>query len=47
VIKKNLFAEFNDYDSSEFAERTIYKIRDIAIMTEDDFKIALNDLLKK
>jgi 5-methylcytosine-specific restriction protein B len=46
-VQENLFAEFNDYDSSEFAERTIYKIRDIAIMTEDDFKIALNDLLKK
>jgi 5-methylcytosine-specific restriction protein B len=47
TVQENLFAEFNDYDSSEFAERTIYKIRDIAIMTEDDFKIALNDLLKK
>ena len=47
TVQDNLFAEFNDYDSSEFAERTIYKIRDIAIMTEDDFKIALNDLLKK
>lgn len=47
TVQEIFFAEFNDYDSSEFAERTIYKIRDIAIMTEDDFKIALNDLLKK
>jgi hypothetical protein len=46
-VQENLFAEFNDYDSSEFAERTIYKIRDIAEMTEDNFKTALNDLLKK
>ncbi len=47
TVQENFFAEFNDYDSSEFAERTIYKIRDIAKMTEYDFKIALNDLLKK
>jgi 5-methylcytosine-specific restriction protein B len=46
-VQDNFFAEFNDYDSSEFAERTIYKIRDIAEMTEDDFKTAINDLLKK
>jgi 5-methylcytosine-specific restriction protein B len=46
-VQENFFAEFNDYDSSEFAERTIYKIRDIAEMTADDFKTAINDLLKK
>lgn len=46
-VQENFFAEFNDYDSSEFAERTIYKIKDIAEMTEDDFKTAINDLLKK
>ena len=46
-VQENFFAEFNDYDSSEFAERTIYKIRDIAEMTEDEFKTAINDLLKK
>ena len=47
TVQENFFAEFNDYDSSEFSERTIYKIRDISKMTEDDFKTALNDLLKK
>jgi 5-methylcytosine-specific restriction enzyme B len=47
TVQENFFAEFNDYDSLEFAERTIYKIRDIAKMTGDDFKTALNDLLKK
>lgn len=46
-VQENFFAEFNDYDSSEFAERTIYKIRDITKMTEDDFKTSLNYLLKK
>jgi len=47
AVQENFFAEFNDYDSSEFAERTIYKIRDINKMTEADFKRTLNDLLKK
>lgn len=47
TVQENFFAEFNDYDSSEFAERTIYKIRDFDKMTEDDFEKALNDLLKK
>ena len=47
TVQENFFADFNDYDSSEFAERTIYKIRDIAKMTEDDFKTSLNYLLKK
>jgi hypothetical protein len=46
-VQDNFFADFNDYDSSEFAERTIYKIRDIAKMTEDEFKKSLNYLLKK
>ncbi|MES2622227.1 MAG: AAA family ATPase [Bacteroidota bacterium] len=46
-VQENFFAQFNDYDSSEFAERTIYKIQDIAKMTDDGFKIALNDLLKQ
>lgn len=46
-VQDNFFADFNDYDSSEFAERTIYKIRDITKMTEDEFKKSLNYLLKK
>lgn len=41
------FADFNDYDSSEFSERTIYRIKNIAKMNENDFKNALSELLKK
>lgn len=44
---ENLFADFNDYDASEFAERIIYKVKNIAVMTDDDFKSAINLLLKK
>lgn len=47
TIQDNFFAEFNDYDSSEYAEKPIYIIRDISKMTEDDFKNALLDLLNK
>jgi 5-methylcytosine-specific restriction endonuclease McrBC GTP-binding regulatory subunit McrB len=46
-VQEKFFAEFNEYDSSAFAERTIYKIRDISKMTEDDFKTAITELLKK
>lgn len=46
-VQENFFAEFNEYDSSAFAERTIYKIRDISKMTEHDFKTSITELLKK
>jgi 5-methylcytosine-specific restriction protein B len=46
-VQEKFFAEFNEYDSSAFAERTIYQIRDISKMTEDDFKTAITELLKK
>lgn len=45
--EENLFADFEEYDASEFAERTIYTIKDIANMTEDNFSKAINTLLKK
>lgn len=45
--EENLFADFDDYDSSEFSERTIYKIKDIVRMSELDFNKAINTLLKK
>lgn len=45
--KENLFADFDDYDASDFSERTIYKIKEISSMTEDDFNNAINMLLKK
>lgn len=47
TVNHSFFAEFNEYDSSEFADRPIFKIRDISKMTEDDFKKALDNLLNK
>jgi 5-methylcytosine-specific restriction enzyme B len=43
----NLFADFNGYDASEFAERPIYKVKNIANMSDSNFIKAINTLLKK
>jgi len=44
---ENLFADFEDYDASSFAERAIYKIKDINKMSQDSFYKALSSLMKK
>jgi 5-methylcytosine-specific restriction protein B len=44
---ENLFADFEDYDASSFAERTIYKIKDIDNMSKDSFYKAINSLIKR
>jgi len=44
---ENIFADFEDYDASSFAERTIYKIKDIDNMSKDSFYKAINSLIKK
>jgi 5-methylcytosine-specific restriction protein B len=43
----NLFADFNGYDASEFAERPVYKVKDIVNMADPDFIKAINTLLRK
>jgi 5-methylcytosine-specific restriction protein B len=43
----NLFADFNGYDASEFAERPIYKVKDIVNMSDPNFIKAINTLLRK
>lgn len=40
------FADFNDYDSSEFADRKTYNLKSISIMTDDEFHSALKILLR-
>lgn len=42
----NIFCDFDDYDASEFAERTIYKIKKIDNLTDADFNEAILILLK-
>jgi 5-methylcytosine-specific restriction endonuclease McrBC GTP-binding regulatory subunit McrB len=43
---ENLFADFEDYDASSFAERTIFKIKDIDNMPKESFYKAINSLMK-
>lgn len=45
--EENIFANFDDYETTEFSERTIYKIKDIMKMNQDDFNNSINTLLKK
>ena len=47
IVAENIFADFDDYDASEFSERIIYKVRDIAIMSEVEFNSAIITLLTK
>lgn len=44
---ENMFADFGDYDASEFAEKPIYRIKEIAKMSTEDFNKAINVLLRK
>jgi 5-methylcytosine-specific restriction protein B len=43
--EEDFFAGFDDYDASEFAEKPIYKIKDIIKMKDDIFISAINALL--
>lgn len=44
---ENIFADFDDYDTSNFAERNIYRIKDISQMDERVFINAIGTLMKK
>ncbi len=44
---ENIFADFPEYDASSFAERNIFRIKDIGKMDERVFINALNTLLNK
>lgn len=44
---EKLFAEFDDYDASEYSERPVYKIRNISSMQDEEFSQAINTLLRK
>jgi 5-methylcytosine-specific restriction protein B len=44
---ENIFADFEDYDASSFAERAIYKIKDIDNMSKESFYKAINSLVRK
>jgi hypothetical protein len=44
-FETNIFADFDEYDSSEFNEIQVYTIKDIGKMADDDFKSAIRYLL--
>jgi 5-methylcytosine-specific restriction protein B len=44
---ENIFADFEYYDASSFAERAIYKIKDIDNMSKESFYKAINSLIRK
>jgi len=44
--QENIFCDFDEYDASEFAERPIYKIKDIINLPDVEFIDALKTLLK-
>jgi len=44
---KNLFADFVEYESSDFAERPIYRLKDVSKMRDDEFKSAIDKITEK
>lgn len=46
-VQENLFADFDDYDASEFAERPVFRLKDISKLSDEEFSEAINLLLKK
>jgi len=44
---ENIFGDFEYYDASSFAERAIYKIKDIDNMSKESFYKAINSLIRK
>ena len=43
----NIFADFDDYEASDFSERSIYKLANVNKLSDEYFSIAINQLLKK
>ncbi|SHK69112.1 AAA family ATPase [Epilithonimonas mollis] len=44
---ENVFADFDDYEASDFSERSIYKLINANNLSDEDFLVAINQLLKK
>ena len=44
---ENIFADFDDYDASSFAERPSYKIKNVNKMPNESFQKAINLIIKK
>ena len=46
-VSENLFADFDEYESSDLAERPVYKLLNVSEMDNQDFITALKQLMKK
>jgi 5-methylcytosine-specific restriction protein B len=46
-LDEDIFAEYDEYDSSSLIERKVYRLKDVVKMSDDDFTLAINVLLKK
>ncbi|GAA4300976.1 McrB family protein [Nibribacter koreensis] len=42
-----LFADFDDYESSDFSNRPVYRLKNVCLLSDDDFITAINTLLRK
>lgn len=46
-LDEDIFAEYVEYDSSSLIERKVYRLKDVVKMSDYDFTLAINILLKK
>lgn len=46
-FQNTFFAKFNEVDGAEYSERTIFKIKDVSKMENEDFVNAINKLMRK
>src|SRR5690606_33665593 len=46
-VNEDFFAPFEDYDSSPLVERKVYHLKNIKVMSDEQFVEALNDLQRK
>jgi len=46
-LEEDIFAQYDDYDSSSLIERKVYRLKDVIKMSDDEFTLAINLLLKK
>ena len=46
-LDEDVFAQYDEYDSSSLIERKVYRLKDVVKMSDDEFTLAINLLLKK
>ncbi|MDD3479871.1 MAG: AAA family ATPase [Paludibacteraceae bacterium] len=46
-LDEEVFAQYDEYDSSSLIERKVYRLKDVVQMRDEDFMLSINLLLKK